>query len=221
MPLLLIADPPAACSLVPIAGPKSGQLADPLGRAAVDGRPDYREDRALQRCRRQDLPPAIVGVGGLRRLVLPGSEFPYPLEDRPGQDPADYASGHAERLVEDLHHRCLMRRTSQPARSTAVAVTASWTSRRRIKPTARSAVRRTGSGAAARALTTAAATWPLAWPALSATCSLTSAALSWARAFTSTLAARACTVSPSSSRVRSISRTSASASRGGSSACVA
>src|SRR5262249_36620681 len=112
-------------------GPAPGQPTYPFGAAPVDGRLDDREDRALQRRRRQDLRPAAVLVERVGRLVLAGRELPDLLahvpRDQPGTGPGDQP----DRPVQQLLHpdlRCRVRRmisrTTRPATAAAIAIRA-------------------------------------------------------------------------------------------------
>src|SRR5215467_5802431 len=108
-----------------LAGPGPGQGVRAVRGGTVHRSLDRGEDRALQRRGDEDLAPAAGGIGGLRRLVLPGGELPRLLEDRPGQQATEHAGQQAREPEYELVHR------SNPS-STAAAFRAAFRSRLRL-----------------------------------------------------------------------------------------
>src|SRR5947209_6847438 len=88
-----------------VSGPDSGQLLEALEPAPVDAGLHRPEHRALQRRGRDDLLPASVGLGRLRRFILMGDSLPRALEQRSGGKAAEDAGEQAERTVQQLHRR--------------------------------------------------------------------------------------------------------------------
>src|SRR5439155_16579973 len=172
------------------AGPGTGQAAVAGRAAAVDGRLDQSEDRALDGRGEQHLTPAVPAVGGLGGALVAGYRPPDPLEDQARDQAAGHAAGEADRLVQDAFHRrlhqaarrrsqrrCRRRRaTSQAVSAPAVAATA--------------AVIR-GSRAAARALGVTSRTFSRVRASPSPTAARVRAAAWRARSFTSALSASA------------------------------
>ena len=88
------------------------RCAKPVAPARSIGGLDAAEDRPLDRRRGQDLAPALVRVGRVRRILFTGDGLPHALEDRPGHETAEDAEEQTERLVEKPSHVGELPRTS-------------------------------------------------------------------------------------------------------------
>src|SRR5215469_6328800 len=85
-----------------IAWPGPRQLARPLGSATFHSGLDQCEYRPVQTGGEQDLPPAPLLIGGLRRLISVLDHAPGSPEDQAGEQAADQVGDQVHRLVHQV-----------------------------------------------------------------------------------------------------------------------
>src|SRR5918998_873470 len=85
-----------------VARPVAGQLGEPAGPGAVDGRLGRREDGALQGCGEHDFPHPVLALQRVRRVLLVRHALPDLLEDGTGDHAGQDAAEQADRPVDEL-----------------------------------------------------------------------------------------------------------------------